>query len=117
MDIRRGDIIMVHFYGNGNIQNGYRPAVIVQNNIGNRFSPTTIVAPITSEIKKTNLPTHEVIKREDTNGLRFDSMALCEQLITINKSDINKKIGKITNENTMRNISKACSISLDIALA
>ena len=44
-------------------------------------------------------------------------MALCEQLITINKSDINKKIGKITNENTMRNISKACSISLDIALA
>ena len=93
MDIRRGDIIMVHFYGNGNIQNGYRPAIIVQNNIGNRFSPTTIVAPITSEIKKTNLPTHEVIKREDTNGLRFDSMALCEQLITINKSDIKRDMG------------------------
>ena len=75
MKVKRGDIIMVRLYGHGNIQEGFRPAIIVQNNAGNRFSPTTIVVPLTSKIKQTSQPTHELIRTEDTEGLREDSMA------------------------------------------
>ena len=113
--IKRGDIIMMKFNGKESVQNGYRPALIVQNDIGNKYSPTTIVVPLTSELKKVNQPTHEIIKTEDTNGLKLDSMALCEQIVTISKSSIVKKIGEITNGSTMNNISKACLISLDLA--
>ena len=112
MKVKRGDIIMVRLYGHGNIQEGFRPAIIVQNNAGNRFSPTTIVVPLTSKIKQTSQPTHELIRTEDTEGLREDSMALCEQIVTINKTDITKKIGIITNHQIMNNVSRACAVSL-----
>lgn len=112
MKVKRGDIIMVRLYGHGNIQEGFRPAIIVQNNAGNRFSPTTIVVPLTSKIKQTSQPTHELIRTEDTEGLREDSMALCEQIVTINKTDITKKIGIITNQQIMNNVSRACAVSL-----
>ena len=115
MNIKRGDIIMIQLHNDGSIQGGYRPCVIVQNDIGNKFSPTTIVVPLTKELKKTNLPTHEVVKREDANGLKLNSMGLCEQIITINKSSIIKKVGQVTNNMTMHNIMKACSISLGLA--
>lgn len=115
MDIKRGDIIMIQFSGNGNIQGGYRPCIIIQNDIGNKFSPTTIVVPLTSELKKVNQPTHEVVKREDANGLKLNSMALCEQIVTVNKSSIVKKVGEITNNITMSNITRACSVSLGLA--
>ena len=114
MEIERGDIIMVDCNGNGNVQRGIRPCLIIQNNIGNKYSPTTIVVPLTSEIKKQKQPTHEIITRMDAFGLKCDSMALCEQILTIDKRKITEKIGKVINNITMESVSKACSISLGL---
>ena len=57
-------------------QGGIRPVIIIQNDVGNKFSPTVIVLPITKEIKKENLPTHCILHKSNTNGLEFDSMAI-----------------------------------------
>lgn len=107
-DIRRGDIVMVDLRGAMfNEQSNERPALIVQNDTGNKFSPTTIVIPLTSELKKMNQPTHTVIRRKDTFGLKVDSMALCEQVRTIDKRRIKFKIGKVNNDMVMANVFKA----------
>ena len=116
IEIKRGDIVMIKCDGTGNLQNGFRPAVILQNDIGNKFSPTTIIVPLTSELKKVNQPTHEIISTSEATGLRVDSMALCEQIITINKSSIKKIVGKVSSESVMKKIAKACSVSLALAL-
>ncbi|MFY9436891.1 MAG: type II toxin-antitoxin system PemK/MazF family toxin, partial [Limnochordia bacterium] len=83
--IRRGDI----FYANlnpviGSEQGGVRPVLIIQNNIGNKYSPTTIIAAITSKIKKAKLPTHVELSAAEFN-LEKDSVILLEQLRTIDK--------------------------------
>ena len=74
-------------------QGGIRPVIIVQNSIGNKYSPTVIVLPITSEIKKTNMPTHCVIHKSVKNGLKVDSMVLAEQIRVIDKSRLQDYIG------------------------
>ena len=115
MDVKRGDILMVNLPKNDfSVQSGTRPVLVLQNNIGNKYSPTTIVVPLTSQIKKVNQPTHKVISKEDATGLKVDSMVLCEQIITIDKRKIEEKIGQITNDIIMKSISKACSVSLGI---
>lgn len=115
MDIKRGDILVVNLPKNDfSVQSGIRPVLVLQNNIGNKYSPTTIVVPLTSQIKKVNQPTHKVILKEDAIGLKVDSMVLCEQIITIDKRKIEEKIGQITNDIIMKSISKACSVSLDL---
>lgn len=76
-------------------QAGNRPVVIIQNNVGNKFSPTTIVAPLTSKQKKNSLPTHFLIRANSENGLRTDSVALLEQIRTISKDALTGKIGRI----------------------
>lgn len=76
-------------------QGGIRPVVIVQNDIGNKFSPTLIVLPITSEIKKENMPTHCLIHKSVSNSLKVNSMVMAEQIRVIDKSRILDYVGHI----------------------
>ena len=78
-------------------QGGIRPVIIIQNDVGNKFSPTVIVLPITSEIKKKSMPTHCVMHKTDRNGLEMDSMVLAEQIRVIDKSRLLDKIGYLDN--------------------
>lgn len=116
-DIKRGDI----FYADlrpvvGSEQGGIRPVIILQNDTGNKYSPTTIVASLTSNVnKKANVPTHIVLYRDHANGLRADSVVLCEQIRTIDKKRIKEKIGRINDSDldvTMDKIKTACKLSL-----
>lgn len=74
-------------------QGGIRPVIIIQNNTGNKYSPTVIVLPITSEIKKESLPTHCILHKTEKNGLEHNSMVLAEQIRVIDKSRFLNKIG------------------------
>lgn len=98
MIIKRGDI----FYADlspviGSEQGGVRPVLIIQNDIGNRYSPTIIVVAITSQINKAKLPTHVEIKSSDY-GLPKDSVLLLEQIRTIDKRRLEEKIGHVTED-------------------
>ena len=93
MRVYRGEVYLVDFgIGYGSEQGGIRPAVIVQNNIGNKYSPTTIVVPVTSRQTKAHIPTHVRVK-----GACFSkrSLALTEQLVTIDKRRIIRKMGNV----------------------
>lgn len=72
-----GEVYLMKFGGSGSEQSGWRPGVVFQNNMGNAYSPNIIALPLTSSLKKTNQPTHVIIKAADS-GLRRDSMVLCE---------------------------------------
>lgn len=89
----------------GSIQSGFRPGIVIQNNIGNKYSPTLIVMPLTSKIKNMEQATHLLIKKDKENGLRKDSTLLAEQIATINKSKA-KKIGHIFNRGLQKKIFK-----------
>lgn len=94
MDIRKGDI----FYADltpviGSEQGGVRPVLIIQNNVGNRYSPTVIVAAITSKRSKHPLPTHVMLT--GSHGLRRDSFVLLEQVRTIDRSRLREYIGRM----------------------
>lgn len=98
-----GDIFIVDFgEKKNNVQSGFRPAIIVSNNLGNLNSPNVIVVPITSKMKKMNMPTHILIKKSQ-NGLKCDSIALCENLLTVSKEQLIKRIGTL-NPADMSNI-------------
>ena len=103
--MKRGEIYMAVLEGGENVQRGLRPVVIVQNDTGNLHSPTTCIVPITSKIKKP-LPTHVEI-----NHLYKKSYALCEQVQTVNKKILSKKIGHLDNYE-MGNLNNALKISL-----
>ena len=114
MVVKRGDI----FYADlspviGSEQGGIRPVIIIQNDIGNKYSPTVIVAAITSQINKAKLPTHVEISSEEY-GLNRDSVVLLEQLRTLDKKRLKEKIGHMTDSD-MRKVNKALSISLNLA--
>lgn len=79
-----GDVYMTRFVGTDSEQNGWRPAVVFQNNKGNAYSPNVIMLPMTSSLKKMSQPTHVVVRARDT-GLRFDSMVLCENPECVSK--------------------------------
>ncbi len=113
MNIRRGDI----YYADlspviGSEQGGVRPVLIVQNNVGNRFSPTVIAAAITSQQSKANLPTHIPINAVNS-GLAKDSVVLLEQVRTIDKKRLKEKMGTI-DETSMNDINNAISISFGL---
>lgn len=93
----------------GSEQGGIRPIVVIQNDIGNRYSPTVIVAAITGRTKK-DLPTHTVLK---SNGLLRNSICLLEQIRTIDKSRLLDYIGEVSGDE-MKDIVEALSKSLDI---
>ena len=88
-------------------QGGIRPVLVIQNDIGNKHSPTIIVLPITSEIKKENMPTHCVIHKSLKNGLRVDSMVMAEQIRVIDKSRILDYVGHIDNAEEQNDVLNA----------
>ena len=109
-DIKLGQIYMADLSPViGSEQGGIRPVVVIQNDVGNRFGPTVIVAAITGRIKK-SLPTHTVLK---STGLLRNSICLLEQIRTVDKSRLLDYVGEVSN-NEMNAIVEALSISLDI---
>ena len=112
-DITRGDI----YYADlrpvvGSEQGGIRPVLILQNNTGNRHSPTVIAAPITSRMEKPNLPTH-VSLPETTAGLRGDSLVLLEQIRTLDRSRLRECVGTLEQAD-MKQIDHALGISIGL---
>ena len=113
MNIKRGDI----FYADlspvvGSEQGGIRPVLIVQNNVGNGFSPTVIAAAITSQKSKANLPTHIQLRANDS-GLSRDSVVLLEQIRTLDKRRLKEKMGTL-NPYSMHQVDEALSISFGL---
>ena len=107
---RRGEIYVADLSPYvGSEQGGIRPVIILQNNLGNIFSPTLIVAPLTSRYKKRNLPTHYLI--EDVEELKTTSLVLLEQIKTIDKRRITEYVGQASKDD-IKNIEKALTISL-----
>ena len=110
-EIKRGDIYKADLSPViGSEQGGIRPVVIVQNDMGNRYSPTIIVVPITTRLNKKNLPTHTKI---NNSSLLKESIALMEQIRTIDKSRLIEFIG-VLNESEMNRITEALRISIDV---
>ena len=108
--VKRGDI----YYADlspvvGSEQGGVRPVLIVQNDIGNKYSPTVIAAAITSQINKAKMPTHIEISAEEY-GLNKDSVILLEQVRTIDKRRLREKIGHL-DEMLMSRVNNALAIS------
>jgi len=113
MNVRRGEIYYAELNPViGSEQGGTRPVLIIQNDIGNQYSPTTIVAAITSQIQKAKLPTHVEID-EKKGGLEKDSVILLEQIRTIDKSRLKKKLALLDDE-TMKKVNNALEISLGL---
>ncbi|MEA4816735.1 MAG: type II toxin-antitoxin system PemK/MazF family toxin [Lachnospiraceae bacterium] len=111
MIVKRGDI----FYADlspvvGSEQGGIRPVLILQNDIGNKFSPTVICAAITSQINKAKLPTHIEIEAEKYSLVK-DSVILLEQIRTIDKKRLREKICHM-DDTVMKRVDKALIISL-----
>ena len=95
LEIARGMIVMVDLpLGNGSVQGGTRPAVVISNDKGNKFSPVLIVVPLTSRVKKF-MPTHHTIEPSMINGLTKTSIALAEQIITIGKDTVRNIVGTL----------------------
>lgn len=112
MKIYRGDIYMARLDAIGSEQAGERPVLILQNNIGNACSPTTIVAPITSKvIKKKYMSTHVKI---ECRGLDKESMVLLEQIRTIDRKRLKGKLIAHLNKRSMLAVDQALAYSLDI---
>lgn len=113
LDIKRGDL----YYADlspvvGSEQGGVRPVLIIQNNIGNKYSPTVIIAAITSQINKAKLPTHIEISANEY-GLNKDSVILLEQIRTIDKKRLRERIGYL-DENMMVKVDNSLQISLGL---
>ena len=113
MIIKRGDI----FYADlspvvGSEQGGVRPVLVVQSDVGNKYSPTIIVAAVTSQINKAKLPTHMEIGASEY-GLPKDSVILLEQIRTIDKKRLREKIGH-SDEEMMRKVDEALLISFGL---
>jgi len=106
----RGDIHYVNL-GEAKIQgeqSGIRPCIIIQNDVGNKFSPTVIISVLSSKLYKCKLPTHVLVTREECKGLKCDSFIATEQIKTISKDKLGDYIGHIENER----LDKAIRISL-----
>lgn len=111
--IRRGDI----FYADlspvvGSEQGGIRPVLIVQNDVGNKYSPTVIAAAITSQREKSKLPTHIQVNA-DGCGLSKDSIVLLEQIRTLDKRRLKEKMGKL-DDIDMTKVNRALSVSFGL---
>lgn len=114
MNIKRGDI----FYADlspvvGSEQGGLRPVLIVQNDIGNRYSPTVIAAAITSKLGKAKLPTHIDIFASEV-GLTKDSVVLLEQIRTLDKRRLREKMGHLP-EQVMERVNDAITVSFGLS--
>ncbi len=94
---RIGEVYNMYFEGTGSEQSGWRPGVVFQNNVGNAHSPNVIALPLTSSIKKLGMPTHVLVKAENT-GLRKDSVVICENPKCISKEKLGVYITTLPNE-------------------
>ncbi len=113
MIVKRGDVFFADLSPVvGSEQGGVRPVLVIQNDIGNRFSPTVIVAAITAQIQKAKLPTHVEIEAKK-HGLERDSVVLLEQIRTIDKQRLTDKITHL-DEEMMRRVDEALQISLGL---
>ena len=111
--IIRGEIVVANLEPvEGSEQGGVGPVLIIQNDILNKHAPTTIIAPITSKIYTKEYPTNVIIKKEDSK-LKLDSTILLNQIRTIDKKRIIKKIGSLDNF-TMNKIDRSIKISLGL---
>ena len=114
--VKRGDI----FYADlspvvGSKQGGTRPVLIVQNDVGNRFSPTVIAAAITSQTNKAKLPTHIELNGREV-GLTKNSVVLLEQIRTIDKRRLREHMGRL-DENMMNRVDTAIAVSFGLPQA
>ena len=114
MVVRRGDM----FYADlspvvGSEQGGIRPVLVIQNNTGNKYSPTVIVSAITSQLNKNKLPTHIELDSQEF-GLKSNSVVLAEQIRTIDKSRLKEKIGHIDDNRIMNRINNALGVSFGL---
>lgn len=100
-----GDVYLMYFSGEYHEQKGCRPGIVFQNNTGNRHSPNIIAIPLTTSIKKMNMPTHVFLPCNET-GLRKDTLALCESLHLVSKTKVLKFLTKL-DDKTMADITKA----------
>ena len=112
-NVKRGDI----YYADlspvvGSEQGGLRPVLIVQNDVGNKYSPTVIAAAITSKMGKTKLPTHIDVFANQV-GLSKDSVILLEQIRTIDKKRLKEKMGHL-DDDTMKNVNNAIGVSFGL---
>ena len=109
---RRGDIWMTDLGedGIGSEQKGLRPCVVIQNNIGNHYGPTVIVAAITTAVKA-KMPTHFVLKSSD--GVYKTSVCLCEQVFTVDKRRLKSYVGRL-GEDKFKVLNKCLSVSLGL---
>ena len=113
MSIKKGDLYFADLSPvTGSEQGGIRPVLVVQNDVGNKYSPTIIVAAVTSRRNKADLPTHVEIAA-DGNGLSKNSVILLEQLRTIDKTRLKERIGTI-DRNRLPEVNEALSVSLGI---
>lgn len=113
MNVKRGDI----YYADlspvvGSEQGGLRPVLIIQNDVGNRYSPTVIAAAITSRMGKNRLPTHIDI-HADRVGLAKDSVVLLEQIRTLDKRRLKEKMGHL-DEGMMKSVNSAIAVSFGL---
>jgi len=96
----------------GSEQGGLRPVLVIQNDMGNRYSPTVIVLAITSQLQKARLPTH-VLLSASGHGLERDSVVLAEQVRTLDKRRLRERIGRLTRED-MAQVGRALAVSLGL---
>ncbi len=113
VSIKRGDV----YYADlnpvvGSEQGGIRPVLVIQNDIGNKYSPTVIVAAITSKIDKAKLPTHVEIKAKDSN-LEKDSVILLEQIRTIDKRRLQRQVTHL-EQDIIDRVNEALEVSLGL---
>ena len=114
MNVRRGDV----YYADlspviGSEQGGIRPVLVLQNNVGNKFSPTVIISAITSQLNKSKLPTHIEINASNF-GLSKNSVVLLEQIRTIDKKRLREKIGHL-GDDVMNDVNEALQFSFAMA--
>ena len=113
MEIKRGDVYLADLSPVvGSEQGGLRPVLIIQNDVGNKYSPTIIVGAITSQISKSKLPTHIEIKANEF-GLSKASVLLLEQVRTIDKRRLRQKLGRFS-KSAMSKVDDALMISLGL---
>lgn len=114
MIVKKGDLFFADLSPVvGSEQGGVRPVLVVQNDVGNKYSPTIIVAAVTSQTGKAKLPTHVQLEASQ-GGLSKNSVVLLEQLRTIDKQRLKERIGSL-NEKQIPDVEKALSVSLGIA--
>lgn len=113
MLVKRGDLYFADLSPVvGSEQGGVRPVLVIQNDIGNKYSPTVIAAAITSKLNKAKLPTHIEISSNEY-GLEKDSVILLEQIRTIDKTRLKEKIGELSDFKMIQ-VNKAMMISLGV---